>query len=438
VHSGRGCGVSPKSVPAADRVDGDGAPLRVLRLCSVFEPPDEALTGRGVRFDPVGGMQSHTGQLTRALDRRGVRQAVVTHRPPGAPRQQRIGEHAVIHRFGLPVARARQFYSAAGGRAALRLASDVDLVHAHQGEDLAVLPIALAAARRAGLALVVTVHCSLRHTFTAPGPRGLLLERLGGTIEGAVCRRADALIALTPRLAERLEADGFEPERIHVIPSGVTASAAVAGDAPDRFADVGRPRIVYVGRLAAAKGVDTLVAAAARLRTPGAHVLLVGDGPARSSLERAIRRHRLGDRVRIAGFMPHREIPAVLAHADVFCLPSRYEELGTALLEAMQAGVPIVASDTGGIPAVVGSAARLVAPGDAAALAGALDALLADRQQAGRLVAIARERVRACDWERLADRVLDVYGLALETSAHRPADRLLQRTADAEPGQHVP
>jgi len=81
----------------------------VLRLCSVFEPPDEALTGRGVRFDPVGGMQSHTGQLTRALDRRGVRQTVVTHRPPGAPRQQRIGEHAVIHRFGLPVARAQLY-----------------------------------------------------------------------------------------------------------------------------------------------------------------------------------------------------------------------------------------------------------------------------------------------------------------------------------------
>jgi len=233
------------------------------------------------------------------------------------------------------------------------------------------------------------------------------------------------VIALTQRLAERLQADGIAAQRIHVIPSGVAAAVADA-DVPDRFADVGHPRIVYVGRLAPAKGVDTLVEAAARLRTPSASVLLVADGPARSSLERAIRRHRLGDRVRIAGFVPHRDIPAVLAHADVFCLPSRYEELGTALLEAMQAGVPIVASDTDGIPAVVGSAARLVAPGDPAALAAALDALLADRQQAGRLAALARERVRAWDWERLADRVLDVYRLALEPSAHQVAGPALQ------------
>lgn len=325
----------------------------------------------------------------------------------------------------MPVARARQLYSVPGSRAALRLASDVDLVHGHQGEDLAVLPIAFAAARRARRPLVVTVHCSLCHTFAGTGPRGLLLERLGGAIESAVCRRADAVIALTQRLAERLQADGIAAQRIHVIPSGVAAAVADA-DVPDRFADVGHPRIVYVGRLAPAKGVDTLVEAAARLRTPSASVLLVADGPARSSLERAIRRHRLGDRVRIAGFVPHRDIPAVLAHADVFCLPSRYEELGTALLEAMQAGVPIVASDTGGIPAVVGSAARLVAPGDPAALAAALDALLADRQQAGRLAALARERVRAWDWERLADRVLDVYRLALEPSAHRVAGPALE------------
>jgi glycogen synthase len=414
-------------MPAAGRADAERTPLRLLRLCSVFEPPDAALTGRGVRFDPVGGMQSHTGQLTRALDRRGVRQAVVTHRPPGAPSRERLGEHAVVERFGLPVSWARQLYSVGGGCAALRLASEVDVVHAHQGEDLAVLPIALAAADRAGCALVVTVHCSLRHTFAAGGPRGLLLKRLGGRIESAVCRRADAVIALTSRLAERLAADGIAAERIHVIPSGVAARAAVA-DAPDRFAEVGHPRIVFVGRLTTAKGVDTLVEAAARLRTPRAGVLLVGDGPARGALERAIRRNRLGDRVRIAGFVPHREVTAVLAHADVFCLPSRYEELGTALLEAMQAGVPIVASDAGGIPAVVGCVARLVAAGDPVALAGALDAVLADRREAERLAALARERVRDWDWERLADRVLAVYRVALQP-AQRSADALLEPTA---------
>ena len=57
----------------------------MLRLCSVFEPPPSALVGKGLRFDPVGRMQNHTAELTRAFDRRGVLQTVLTTRPPTAP-----------------------------------------------------------------------------------------------------------------------------------------------------------------------------------------------------------------------------------------------------------------------------------------------------------------------------------------------------------------
>ena len=66
----------------------DRTRIRVLRLCSVFEPPPSALVGKGVKFDPIGGMQNHTAELTRALDRRGVVQTVVTTRPPTAPHLQ--------------------------------------------------------------------------------------------------------------------------------------------------------------------------------------------------------------------------------------------------------------------------------------------------------------------------------------------------------------
>jgi glycogen(starch) synthase len=391
----------------------DPGALKVLRVCSVFEAPEAALHGRGVRFDPVGGMQSHTGQLTRELDRRGVRQAVFTHRPPGTPRRERLGRRACVYRFGLPVHHARQLYSAPAAVAALRLAPRADLVHAHLGEDLAVLAIGLAAARRASLPLVVTVHCSLRHTFAGTGPRAYVLKRIGAAIETAVCRRADAVIALTPRLARHLRDDGVAADRVHVIPSGVAAVRFDAEPAVDRFAGAGHPQIVFVGRLAAQKGVQTLVEAAARLRTPGATVLLVGDGPQRPAIERAVERLGIADRVRITGFVAHRDIPAVLRHADVFCLPSMYEELGTALLEAMHAGLPIVASRAGGIPDAVGPAARLVAPGDPAALAEALDALLADAGERTRLAALAAQRARAWEWTELAERVLDVYRRAL-------------------------
>jgi glycogen synthase len=403
--------------------DPDATPVRVLRICSVFEPPDTALAGRGVKFDPVGGMQSHTGQLTRALDTLGVRQDVLTHRPPGAPRRQRVGAQAVVHRVGLLVPWARQLYCAPALIAAWRLAPRADLVHAHVGEDLAVLPIALGAARGAGIPLVVTVHCSLRHTLSAPGARAWLLRTVGGRVEAAITGRAEMVIALTARLAARITDDGVAPERVRVVGSGVTP-AAFAGDPPDPFPAVGRPRIVYIGRLARQKGVEALVEAAALMRTSNVRVLVVGDGPRRGALETAIRRHGLAGRVRIAGFRPHREIPAILRHADVVCLPSLYEELGTALLEAMQAGVPIVASDVGGIPDAVGPAGRLVPAGNPAALAAALDALVCDRAEAARLSRLARERVRAWDWDRLAVQILAVYRRALEERERSEAGRL--------------
>lgn len=393
--------------------------LRVLRLCSVFETPAAALSGRGVRFDPVGGMQNHTAQLTRALDALGVSQHVVTSRPPGAPWGQRVGRSAAVHRFGLPAPWARQFYSVPAAIAALRLARGVDVVHAHQGEDLALLPIGVAAAQVAGVPLVITLHTSLRYTFCGGGLRGRALSGIGARLEWAACMRADGVIALTPRLARHMTTDGLEANKLQVIPPGV--NAAEFDDGADPFPDVPHPRIVFVGRLAYQKGVETLIEAVALMGRRDAHLLLVGDGPRRAAVEQAIDAHRLHDRVRIAGFRSHAEIPSILRHSDLFCLPSRFEELSSALLEAMYAGMPIVATQVGGLPDALGRAGRLVAPDDPASLARALDDLLSDPALAARLGAAARERARAYEWSELAKRVLDVYRGVVDDRARRAA-----------------
>ena len=168
--------------------------------------------------------------------------------------------------------------------------------------------------------------------------------------------------------------------------------------------------VLYVGRLHRQKGVDTLVRAVPLL-PPDVPVTLAGDGPERAALEKLAARLGVADRVRVTGFLPHRQVPELLAGAAVAVLPSRYEELGTALVEAMAAGRPVVASAVGGIPELVrdGVDGLLVPPGEPVALATAVRALLADPQLAARLGSHGRDRVAEHDWARLAARVLEIY-----------------------------
>jgi len=402
------------------------APLRVLRLCSVFEPPASALAGRGARFDPIGGMQEHTGSLTRALARRGVVQVVLTTRPPTAPWIERPEPLTTIIRVGLPVRRARQLYAIPAAGLAPLLGRRADLVHVHLGEDLAILPLAALAARPRQLPVVITVHCSLSHTLTPCDARTAVLRRLGGWIERRAERRAAATVVYTARLAELLASDHGHPT-VHLIRRGVDR---------DRFADPGerflpalggRRRVVFVGRLVRAKGVQLLVEAMARLRTPGVDLVFVGDGPERPAVERLARRLGIDDRLHITGFVPHRRVPAVLASADLLVLPSVYEELGTVLIEAMHAGLPVVATCVGGIPEAIehGVTGLLVEPGDAAGLATAIDSVLSDPVLADRLGAGARRRAPKHDLEDVADAIHALYGsLVPQSSAPRPVAAL--------------
>jgi glycogen synthase len=387
----------PLPVPAAPPAPGGS--LRVLRLASVFPVPD-GLLDRIRAFDPVGGMQNHTGQLSAELDRLGVRQTVVTAFRPGAGRAEPLGDLGQVLRVGMPTRWLRQGWGPAAAVTLAGLRAPYDLVHAHLGEDAAVLALALGAARRWDAPLVVTVHLSPRHTLPVSGPRSAFLHAVGGALETVTVRRAAAVITLTDRLAKLVDAD---PARVHVLPSGVPAEAFAAAATPG-------DGVVFVGRLHRQKGVDTLVRAVP-LVPAGTRVTLVGDGPERAAVERLAAGLGVADRVRVTGFRPHREGLALLAGARVAVLPSRYEELGTALVEAMAAARPVVATRVGGIPELVrdGVDGLLVPPGDPAALAAALTRVLTDPALAVALGSCARQRVTAYDWRRLAGRTLQVY-----------------------------
>jgi glycosyltransferase involved in cell wall biosynthesis len=326
-----------------------------------------------------------------------------------------------VHRTGLPVPLLRQLWALAALPRALRSGagrsgSPVDLVHAHQGEDMATLVLARVAARRHRCPLVVTVHCSVGHTLVGDTLRVRLLRSLGGRLELATLRRADAVIVLTERAAAALRSDGIDPDRICTIPSGFEPS--LFDSKADGTAPRTRPRIGYVGRLAAQKRADLLVRAFGLMQQP-ADLVLVGDGPERARVGHLARESPAADRITMTGFVEHSAVPAVLASLDVLVLPSAYEEMGSVLVEAMVAGVPVVASDVGGIPEVVrdGETGLLVPPGDVDRLADALDRLAGDPGLRARLSAGARSRARSYAWPHLAARVAGVYARTLEPEA---------------------
>src|SRR5262249_38247716 len=158
--------------------------------------------------------------------------------------------------------------------------------------------------------------------------------------------------------------------------------------------DPARPVVLAAGRLAAQKGFGTLLEAAARWRNLGPEPLLViaGEGPLEGALKSQAA--RLGLDARFPG---HRDgIPALLAAAAVFVLPSTWEGQPLILQEALRAGVPIVATRVGGIPVLTGEDAALLVPaGDARRLADAVRAVLTDPALAARLGKAAAERGEA-------------------------------------------
>ena len=146
---------------------------------------------------------------------------------------------------------------------------------------------------------------------------------------------------------------------------------------------VNKPLLVSVGRLSIQKNQDTLLNALSRV--PDAHLALIGDGDRASALKAQSRSLGLSARVHFAGEIPSEDVSAFLQAADIFVFPSRWESMGLAVLEAMQADLPIIASDIPAMREVMGDSALLVPPEDPAALARAILRVLQDPELSSRL-----------------------------------------------------
>jgi phosphatidylinositol alpha-1,6-mannosyltransferase len=155
-------------------------------------------------------------------------------------------------------------------------------------------------------------------------------------------------------------------------------------EAPREARGEGPLRLVTVARLSPEKGLDDLLRAVAELRDRGTPVTveLVGEGPHRAGLEGLIASLRIGDRVRLHGFVGHGDrLLSILDAADLCVLPSRSEGLPHAVVEAMARGLPVIATAIGGLPRLLADGRGIVVPvGDPPALAGAIERLAADEE----------------------------------------------------------
>jgi glycosyltransferase involved in cell wall biosynthesis len=284
-------------------------------------------------------------------------------------------------------------------------------------------------ARRVGADLVVA-HAAHAAALAALGTAGtrtrlVITRRVAHALRRSPLsrwkyRRAALIVAVSERVRRALVADGLDPRCITLIRSGVDLRRPAVRADPATLAalglDPGRPLAVMVSSLIPPhKDPATFLRAIAEVRRgrPDLQALLVGGGPLIDQARRARLALGLEDAARIVGHRDDAE--RLLAAGTVAVLSSRDEGLGTTLLDAMLWGVPVVATAAGGVREIVrhGVDGLLSDPGDAAALAANLRAVLDDDGLRKRLIAAGRERVRAFSSEEMVQRTLDAYRQAV-------------------------
>jgi len=324
----------------------------------------------------AGGAERHLLEMWKRLDRERFAIEIACFRAEGQfwPEVRALGWPVHDLRIG------RRIYDPTGFRGLMRLIGITrrfvpDVIHGYLfGPNL----FAVLAGKACGVPVVAVAK---RNIDAFETPRQVRVHRW-------VHRHATHVTAVSEKVADTVVAMGVPRERITVIPNGVDVARFGAGGA-DRGplgAVNGETVIGSVGCLAARKDYATLLDALALLSARGRrfHAALVGDGPERGELEARAARLGLTERTTFLGERP--DVERLLPGMDVFVLSSREEGIPNALLEAMAAGRPAVATAVGGTPEVLedGVTGWLVPPADPAALADALEQTLAHPEEARR------------------------------------------------------
>jgi len=286
-----------------------------------------------------------------------------------------------------------------------------DVVHSHDYKSNALLRL-LRTICGGQYRLVTTVHGYNRTT---------LREALYYRLDRMLLKGFDAVVAPSCSLGQQLVRTGLPPQKLYVIHNGVEVDSRAGFEARQRRR---RTSLLYLGRLSKEKDPVNLLQAVSILLQAGLHVqvTLAGDGPERGAIAQLARQLQLDGRVRLSGHVA--DVMPLLREADILVNPSRTECMPNAILEAMAAGVPVVATDVGGVAELIrhGIDGLLCPPGDPEALAEAIRSLIRDPHLANSLADSALRRVRRhFTFDGRMDSVLALYSRLLEQRALEPA-----------------
>jgi glycosyltransferase involved in cell wall biosynthesis len=410
--------------------DAESAVQRVLLASSAYSPS-------------LGGVEELTAKLARTLIAAGVEARVSTMRwPTDLPALELVdGVEVWRHTFRAREGSIRQRAVAAATAPSTqaRLTAQIrefapDVIHV-QCVSVSAGPHWVAA-KKLGIPLVATLQGELtmdasRVYERSPTLRALLRDLLAN---------ADAVTACSRHTLEEAQEWFGAPlgERGRVIYNGVDVDE-LRGAEPMRHP---RPYVFALGRHVPQKGFDVLIEAHARRRSrarDGASseqrgdaarpadvrgatdLVLAGEGPETAALRELAARLGVAGSVRFLGRADRNATAQWFRGASAFVLASRHEPFGIVTLEAMAAGVPVVATRVGGVPEFVhdGENGLLVAPDDPAAIAAALDRLAGDPDLSKRLAARASEDVEAFAWQRIAAQYRDVYAQVMAKTGTR-------------------
>jgi glycogen(starch) synthase len=341
-------------------------------------------------YPVVGGLERQAHELAKALRRFGEEVTVLA---------ARFGPSQLVHETveGVPVWRvyrsppSRLGLVWAGFQLALglwRLRTRHRVLHVHQYSWVGLFCIWW------GAQLGYRVVAKLANVGDYGVP-GLARGRLG-PVRLHMLKSAHCIVAMSAESCLELESVGFARTRTLRVTNGIVTSEPSSGADADRGSASARLRVVFVGRLSEEKCVHHLLEAWAVVthsKAIDASLELWGEGPLRAELQALADRLGISERVAFRGHVP--EVRSKLREVDIFVLASRVEGNSNAILEAMDAGLPIVATRVGGTPMQVGAAgsAWLVEPGDVIALADRLARLLADDSQREMLGRAMRRRI---------------------------------------------